>query len=130
MEGVSFVGATVSNSVTGLFINAYRFAIPYWLALGCLLASFLYVVFVLPESLPEVLRRRDLTLQASFTSYPKSVWRVLTRARPNRWKISLGIPGNFVFFNVLSFNSCEKFVCFIHNRHCMQCVISLPILSH
>ena len=57
IEGVVFLGAMVSNVVSGHFIKAYGFVIPYILVCSCMAFSCLYTIFVLPESLKNYNRK-------------------------------------------------------------------------
>lgn len=84
IEMLTLLGTTVSSFSSGVFLQRFGFLYSFYFMLALSLCSFVYAL-ILKESLPK--SKRALPNLIDITKSPKKIYLMLTKARPERWKI-------------------------------------------
>lgn len=84
IEMLTLLGTTVSSFSSGVFLQRFGFLYSFYFMLALSLCSLVYAL-ILKESLPK--SKRALPNLIDITKSPKKIYLMLTKARPERWKI-------------------------------------------
>lgn len=84
IEMLTLLGTTVSSFSSGVFLQRFGFLYSFYFMLALSLCSLVYAL-ILKESLPK--SERALPNLIDITKSPKKIYLMLTKARPERWKI-------------------------------------------
>lgn len=84
IEILTLLGTTVSSFSSGVFLQRFGFLYSFYFMLALSLCSLVYAL-ILKESLPK--SERALPNLIDITKSPKKIYLMLTKARPERWKI-------------------------------------------
>lgn len=89
-----FIGGMISQLTSGLWIEHLGFVAPYWFIFICLLASVVYIIFLVPESRASSSQHNIIRKLFSLTSI-KRVWHVYKNPRD-------GARRNLIIFTLSS----------------------------
>jgi PCFT/HCP family folate transporter-like MFS transporter 1/3 len=84
LEALAFLGGTISQFASGFWVENLGFIATFWMILSFHLLNLIYIVFLLPESLPQSAVKTPKPCCLSFENI-KPVITVYTKKRKGRW---------------------------------------------